>query len=105
MGVNKELMALIISDTRAMSDTELRRVRETGEGDGFSVLDPKDGFRHDDTLWFGRCSVCGEVVSNSWREGFWTHTVYTNKTYHTSGMIASSTSHQTTYCPTERGEA
>ena len=42
---------------------------------GFTVLDPHDGFRKDNRLWFGTCSVCGETVTNSHLENVWKHTV------------------------------
>lgn len=40
---------------------------------GFVVLDPHDGYRKDNRLWFGTCSVCGEVVTNSFLNGIWEH--------------------------------
>lgn len=103
--IDRNLMALVIADTRKMTDTELSQIRESGLGNGFTALDPHDGFRRDDTLWFGTCSECGEIVTNSWREGIWKHTIYTNKTYHASGALLSSTSHEADYCPKQRGEA
>ena len=96
------LMSLVIADRREITDTELQRIRENGEGNGFKVLNPDDGFRRDGRVWFGDCSVCGERVSNSWRDGVWSHTVYTSKSYHADGSLLSSTSHQTDYCPTAR---
>ena len=103
--IDKEIMARVIADTRKLTDTEVQQVRENGLGNGFIALEPADGFRQDGALWFGTCSVCGESVHNSWRDGIWKHTVYTNKTYHADGSLLSSTSHDTDYCPTQRGEA
>lgn len=103
--IDRNLMALVIADTREMTDTELSQIRENGLGNGFTALEPHDGFRKDNSVWFGVCSECGETVSNSWREGVWVHTVYTSRTYYPNGLPASSTSHQANYCPKQRGEA
>lgn len=103
--IDTEIMARVIADTRKLTDTEVQQVRENGLGNGFTALEPADGFRQDDTLWFGTCSVCGESVTNSWRDGIWKHIVYTNRTYHANGLPLSSSSHNTDYCPTQRGEA
>ena len=52
-------------------------VRSEGIGNGFTVLNPADGIRKDNRLWFGTCSVCGESVTNSALTGKgWEHTVY-----------------------------
>lgn len=102
--IDKNIMARVIADTRKLTDTEVQQVRENGLGNGFSVTDPADGFRQDDTLWFGTCSVCGETVHNSWRDGIWKHTVYTSRTFYDNGLPKSSSSYDTDYCPTARGE-
>lgn len=69
-------------------------IRENGIGSNFSVIDPKDGFRKDNRLWFGTCSVCGESVTNSALTGRgWEHTIYIVKTANHSQ------SYQVTYCP------
>ena len=41
---------------------------------GFTVLNPADGYRKDNRLWFGECSECGESVTNSHLKGIWEHT-------------------------------
>lgn len=103
--IHKEIMETVIADTRKLTEGELTQIRTEGLGNGFTVLNPADGFRRDGTLWFGTCSECGEQVSNSWRDGVWEHTVYTSRTYYPNGLPASSTSHQADYCPKQRGEA
>lgn len=100
--IDKNIMARIIADTREMTDTELQRIRENGEGNGFKVLDPEDGFRRDGSVWFGTCTECGEGVSNSWRDGVWKHRVVTDQTYHKDGSILSSNIRFVDYCPTAR---
>jgi hypothetical protein len=51
-----------------------QEIREKGIGNGFSVIDPKDGYRKDNRLWFGTCSVCNEMVTNSAIDGRgWLH--------------------------------
>jgi len=42
-----------------------KEIRTLGIGEGFKVIDPADGYRKDNTIWFGTCSVCGERVSHS----------------------------------------
>lgn len=72
----------------------LTEIREQGIGNGFTVLNPADGYRKDNTLWFGECSVCGERVVCSWIDKVWTHRVYLVKeTNH-------SVSRSVDYCPT-----
>lgn len=99
--IENGLMSLVLAD-RKITDGELQRIRENGEGIGFSVLEPDDGFRRDGSLWFGTCSVCGERVTNSWRDGVWSHRVVTEEVRHPDGWVARSTSHQVDYCPTAR---
>jgi hypothetical protein len=53
----------------------LSEIREQGIGNGFTVLNPADGFRKDNTLWFGNCANCGERVTQSRFDKFWSHTV------------------------------
>lgn len=103
--IDRNLMAIVIADTREMTDTELSEIRENGLGNGFAVLNPEDGFRRDNTLWFGTCSECGESVSNSWRDGVWEHAIRTNQTYHKDGSLLSQSTRFVDYCPTQRGEA
>lgn len=53
----------------------LVEIRTNGIGNGFTVINPKDGYRKDNAVWFGTCSVCGESVSSSSysNELGWTH--------------------------------
>lgn len=71
----------------------LKDIREQGIGNGFTVLNPADGFRKDNTLWFGECSNCGERVVCSWIDKVWTHTVYLVK------EANHSVSRSVDYCP------
>jgi hypothetical protein len=56
----------------------IQQTRNEGIGNGFRVIDPHDGFRQNDQLWFGKCDQCEETVTNSWLDGAWMHTVYTS---------------------------
>lgn len=103
--IHKEIMKMVIADTRKITEGELTQIRTEGLGNGFTVLTPEDGFRRDGTVWFGTCSECGERVSNSWRDGVWEHTISTNQTYHKDGSLLSQSTRFVDYCPTERGEA
>jgi hypothetical protein len=89
--------------SRTLTDEEVTRIRRDGLGNGFSVIDPADGYRADGSLWFGDCSVCNERVTNSWTDGVWKHTNYTRKVINPDGFISSATSRQSDYCPKERG--
>ena len=51
----------------------LSEIREQGIGNGFTVLNPADGYRKDNTLWFGNCANCGEKITNSSLKGIWEH--------------------------------
>ena len=53
-----------------------KQIRVEGIGNGFTVLNPEDGYRKDNRLWFGMCSECGEIVTNSSLKGVWEHTIY-----------------------------
>lgn len=50
-------------------------VEKTQEANGFTALNCEDGFRKDNRLWFGECSVCGERITNSALKGIWEHTL------------------------------
>lgn len=53
---------------------EVARIRRNGEGKNFKVLNPEDGYRKNDQLWFGKCDQCGEHVSSSRHDkGVWMH--------------------------------
>lgn len=82
-----------------MQTLTTKEVREQGLGLNFRVLNPEDGFRKDNTLWFGECDTCGERVSNSLHDKFWAHTAVLEVKYHTSGHILSQKSIQIDYCP------
>lgn len=87
---------------------DIKTTREQGLGAGFQVMEPHDGFRQNNQLWFGKCSECGETVTNSTLNGIWEHTVYTRKEFwsrekYEKGIWNSSTSHQVPYCPTAEG--
>lgn len=52
-------------------------IRENGIGSNFKVLNPADGYRKDDRLWFGTCAECGETVTNSALKGEgWMHSIH-----------------------------
>ena len=83
----------------------IQQIRLEGIGKGFRVIDPHDGYRKNDQLWFGTCSVCEESVSNSYRDGVWQHHVYTQLVYYgDSATPNSTTSHQVDYCPVAEGK-
>ena len=53
---------------------EIKEIRKNGIGNGFSVINPQDGYRKDNTIWNGTCSECGERVHNSVMTKYaWTH--------------------------------
>lgn len=43
----------------------LVEIRKNGIGSNFTVIDPQDGFRKDNTVWNGTCANCGERVYSS----------------------------------------
>ena len=83
-------------------DLDIQTVREAGIGNGFKVLDPHDGMRQNDQLWFGKCSGCGETVTNSRLKGVWEHNVYTYVEYWSKDSLFPNhtKSHNVDYCPT-----
>jgi hypothetical protein len=56
---------------------KIMEIRENGIGSNFRVINPADGFRKDNRLWFGTCSVCNGRVINSSFKGVWEHSVTT----------------------------
>lgn len=71
-------------------------IRTKGIGSNFSVINPHDGYRKDNRLWFGECSECGEMVSSSSMSAKsigWTHTL-TKKISETGFQMTS-----IDYCP------
>ena len=50
------------------------QIRTMGVAENFNVLNPEDGYRKDNRLWFGECSECGERVTSSFVDGvIWKH--------------------------------
>ncbi len=90
--------------------TTFQEAREQGIGSNFMVLNPADGFRKDNSLWFGKCAECGEHVAHSYHTQAWTHTIYEyqewfSKEAFDKGMPANhSRSRQADYCPKVAGE-
>lgn len=83
----------------------IQQIRREGLGNFFRVLDPHDGFRNNDQLWFGKCDHCKETVTNSHLDGIWKHTVYTELEYWGDNKRPNSTtSHQVNYCPKLEGK-
>jgi hypothetical protein len=89
---------------------DIQEIREQGIGSNFSVLNPEDGFRKDNTLWFGNCSECGEKVTQSLHYDYWTHTLFLEKGYSSKEALeqglyhSQATSKTLDYCPTAKGE-
>jgi hypothetical protein len=55
-------------------ETMTKMIRTQGIGDGFTVINPQDGYRKDNTIWNGTCSECGERVYNSIMTNYkWKH--------------------------------
>ena len=65
-----------------MDYEKVMNIRINGIGNGFKVIDPADGYRKDNRLWFGDCSLCGDRVSNSFlsNRGVWTHSIHNRET-------------------------
>jgi len=77
-------------------------IRKNGTGNGFTVINPHDGYRKDNRLWFGECSECGEQVVSSLmsaKNTGWTHEIRSNVKYHDSGNVLSYSSISVDYCP------
>lgn len=66
---------------------------------GFSVLEARDGYRKDNSLWFGICSECGDRVTNSARDGEWKHTEVLEQKFFEDGRVFMTKSRQIDYCP------
>lgn len=69
------------------------------EANGFTAINCEDGIRKDNRLWFGECSICGEVITNSARDGIWKHEIVLEEKRYASGVIAYRHSKQVDYCP------
>ncbi len=73
------------------------QIRVEGIGNGFTVINPADGFRKDNRLWFGTCSECNEMVTNSSMTGKgWEHSVVVRLIGTTGKEIKS-----VDYCPSK----
>jgi hypothetical protein len=84
----------------ALHGLPLQDIREQGIGLNFNVLNPEDGYRKDNALWFGKCDTCGEHVSNSLHNKFWAHSPVLEVKYHADGStILSRKTTQIDYCP------
>ena len=69
------------------------------KANGFTVLNPEDGYRKDNSLWFGECSECGERVSNSRLNGVWEHKLILEQKFWDDGRVMMTSSKQIDYCP------
>lgn len=75
------------------------QIRVEGIGNGFTVINPEDGIRKDNRLWFGECSECGQSVTNSALNGIWKHEIVLEEKRYPSGVISYRSSKQVDYCP------
>jgi len=77
---------------------------------GFVALEPRDGFRKDNSLWFAKCSECGEGIHNSRLVGKWEHTIYIERgwfsieAYEQNQHPNTTRSYSVDYCPKVTGE-
>ncbi len=74
-------------------------IRSEGIGNGFTVINPEDGYRKDNRLWFGECSVCGDRVTNSSLKGLWEHEIVLEEKRNPSGFVSYRSSRNVDYCP------
>jgi len=78
----------------------VQEIREKGIGNGFSVLNPADGYRQNNQLWFGECSVCGERITSSLHDkGEWRHKLILEEKLDENGFVSYQASRQIDYCP------
>jgi hypothetical protein len=89
----------MLTNTAKLLSLPQQDIRERGIGLNFDVMNPEDGFRKDNALWFGKCSVCGDRVSNSRHAKLWEHDLTISVQYHTNGAILSRQSKNVDYCP------
>ncbi len=78
-------------------------VEKVQEANGFTAINCEDGFRKDNRLWFGECSVCGESITNSARDGIWKHEIVLEQRLNANGGISYKSSKQVDYCPSNQG--
>jgi len=89
----------MLTNTDKLLSLPQQDIRERGIGLNFDVMSPEDGYRKDNALWFGKCSVCGDVVSNSRHAKLWEHALNISVQYHANGQILSRHSKNVDYCP------
>jgi hypothetical protein len=89
----------MLTNTEKLLSLPQQDIRERGIGLNFDVMAPQDGFRKDNSLWFGKCTVCMQTVSNSLHFKLWEHDVILKTTYHANGDILSRQSKKVDYCP------
>ena len=77
------------------------QIRVEGLGNGFTVINPEDGYRKDNRLWFGECSECGERVTNSALNGIWKHEIVLEEKRNANGFVSFRQSKQVDYCPSK----
>jgi hypothetical protein len=91
---------------------KMNKVEKIQVANGFTAINCEDGFRKDNRLWFGECSVCGERITNSALDGIWTHTKYSEIGHYTKeyfdkgldGLANFTSSKSIDYCPKVVGE-
>jgi len=77
----------------------IQETRTQGIGNGFKVLNPADGYRQDNQLWFGECANCGERVTNSLFGKGWEHELILEQKVSPNGFVGYKKSRQIDYCP------
>ena len=77
----------------------IQQIRERGVGYNFMVKDQADGYRQDNSVWFGTCISCGERVTNSSHNGMWMHEEIISLERHPEGQVFYKQSKQLDYCP------
>lgn len=78
---------------------KMNQVEKIQQANGFTAINCEDGYRKDNRLWFGECSVCGERITNSSRNGIWEHKIILEQKLYPSGTIAYQSSKNVDYCP------
>ncbi len=94
-----------------MTSLTVNEIRENGIGSNHKVLNPEDGYRKDNRLWFGECSECGERITSSLHnKGEWTHTIYKEQGFYSKEAFDKGfpynfgSSYEVAYCPVAKGE-
>ena len=87
----------------------MTKVEKTQIANGFTALNCEDGFRKDNSLWFGECSECGERITNSRFDNFWVHTQYfeigyfSKEEFDRNGIYNFARSKKIDFCPKVEG--